>query len=136
MSLESAPTTRSSVPSSRILLVEDNLINQKVAQLMLTRLGHQVDTAANGIEALACLERSHYGLILMDCQMPEMDGFTATRAIRARPTADARTPIIALTANAFSADRTEALEAGMDDFITKPINLELLSQVLQRWLSP
>lgn len=120
---------------SLVLLVEDNLINQKVAQLMLNRLGYEVDMVGNGLEALLALARKPYSLILMDCQMPEMDGFAATRAIRASIAPYATIPIIALTANAFSEDKEEALAAGMNDFVTKPIKMELLAQILQRWLN-
>lgn len=121
----------------RLLLVEDNLVNQKVAQAQLRRLGHVADVANNGVEALGMLTRSDYQIILMDCQMPELDGYETTRRIR-RNEADSlyglRRPhhIIALTANAMAGDREKCLEAGMDDFLTKPLELEALRQSLVR----
>ncbi len=124
--------------SGHILVVEDNLVNQQVVLHMLNHLGHQAQTAGNGLEALQALENNRYDLVLMDCQMPEMDGYDATRAIRA---SDSRVlnrhiPIIALTANAMQGDREKALAAGMDDFLSKPVNSEALANTLLRWLAP
>ncbi|MGE4092618.1 MAG: response regulator [Candidatus Binatia bacterium] len=124
---------------AHILLSEDNVVNQEVALTMLEQLGCQVDIASNGREALNALQQSSYDVILMDCQMPELDGFEATRAIRTREAAD-RTgsaqhiPIIALTANAMSGDRQRCLAAGMDDYLSKPFSQAQLIAVLSRWL--
>ena len=128
----------------RILLAEDNLVNQKIALRMLKKLGYEVDLAANGQEALDACSRNSYDLILMDCQMPEMDGFEATQKIRKRGISlreygtddQAHLPIIALTANALKGDREQCLKAGMDDFLTKPVHLETLEHVLQQWIKP
>jgi signal transduction histidine kinase/CheY-like chemotaxis protein len=118
----------------RILLVEDNPINQKIALLMLEKIGCNVDVAANGIEALKALQLFSYDLIFMDCQMPEMDGYEATFRIRklAKPISDI--PIIALTANAFKEDQNKCIEAGMNDFVTKPVESSTLESKLSRYL--
>jgi CheY-like chemotaxis protein len=108
--------------SLRVLLVEDEPVNQKVAQTILTRRGHQVSLANNGKEALALLSRQEFDLILMDVQMPGMDGYEATRLIRGQPRWT-RIPILAMTANAFSEDRQQCLDAGMNGYLTKPIDL-------------
>jgi signal transduction histidine kinase/DNA-binding response OmpR family regulator len=118
----------------RVLLAEDNPVNQKVAQRALERLGARADCVANGKEALASLRLASYDLVLMDCQMPEMDGYEATRAIRELEAGGSRLPVIALTANAMQGDRERCLEAGMDDYITKPMRLEDLATALERWL--
>jgi CheY-like chemotaxis protein/HPt (histidine-containing phosphotransfer) domain-containing protein len=118
----------------RILVVDDNAINLKVATHMLTRLGYHADVAGNGYEAIAALERVPYALILMDCHMPEMDGFAATSAIRAREGSDRHTPIIALTASALLSEREHCLRVGMDDFLSKPMTAEALAAMLTRWL--
>ncbi len=118
----------------RILLVEDNLINQKVAVRMLEKRGFSCDIAANGKEAIAQLERESYALILMDCQMPEMDGFAATRAIRRAEEETAHhVPIVAMTANAMRGDREKCLEVGMDDYISKPVDANVLFETVMRW---
>lgn len=122
-----------------LLVVEDNAVNQKVVMHMLNRLGHHADVATNGREALRALETGNYDLILMDCQMPEMNGYEATRAIRAGESAAPsrrRIPIIALTAGAMEADRHEALAAGMDDYLSKPLDSTALADCLARWLAP
>ncbi len=145
---------------SHILLAEDNLVNQKVAVRMLTKLGFHVDVANNGQEAIEAWGQKPYDIILMDCQMPEIDGFQATKTIREAervkrealgvsdetqktdsPSALALTPhenfhipIIAMTANTMEGDREQCLEAGMDDFIAKPVKMEFLGQVLEKWL--
>jgi signal transduction histidine kinase/CheY-like chemotaxis protein/HPt (histidine-containing phosphotransfer) domain-containing protein len=125
--------------SAHVLLVEDNPINREVAMERLKLLGCTVDTAVNGSEALERTRRHNYDLILMDCQMPEMDGFDATRAIRLdetrQPLKAARIPIVALTANALNGDRENCLAAGMDDYIAKPFTREQLGVVLRRWLA-
>ncbi len=124
------PVSRPPTDRARILIAEDNLVNQKVAVRLVQKLGFAADVAANGLEALAALDHSAYDLILMDCQMPEMDGFETTRRIRL---AGERLPIIAMTANAMKGDREMCLEAGMDDYLTKPIDLSALSTALTRW---
>ncbi|MCP9446985.1 MAG: response regulator [Nitrospira sp.] len=117
-----------------VLLVEDNPVNQKVAVKMLEKLGCRVDVAGNGKEAVEAIERIRYTLVFMDCQMPEMDGFEATRIIREREGTARHTPIIAMTANAMAEDRDACLNAGMDDFVSKPVTTQALVAVLNRWL--
>ena len=112
----------------RILLAEDNLINQKVALLMLKRLGQRADVASNGLEVMEAMERQSYDLVLMDIQMPEMDGLEATRAIRQRW--HDRPKIVAVTAHVLDGDREMCLEAGMDEYIAKPIEMEELAGAL------
>jgi CheY-like chemotaxis protein/HPt (histidine-containing phosphotransfer) domain-containing protein len=123
-------------PGGGILLVEDNLINQKVAMQMLHKQGYTVQVAENGREALDALRAGRYGLVLMDCQMPVMDGYEATRRIRAgEGGADhVAIPIMALTANAMTGDRERCIEAGMDDYLAKPLSFGQLATSLSRWL--
>ncbi|MBM5570496.1 MULTISPECIES: PAS domain-containing hybrid sensor histidine kinase/response regulator [Deefgea] len=117
-----------------ILLAEDNPVNQKVAVLMLEKLGCRVDVAHNGQMALEAVQQNQYDVVLMDCQMPVMDGFAASRAIRELPIAAANVYIVALTANAFQSDIDHCYAAGMSDFVAKPIYLNEISQALQRGL--
>lgn len=122
--------------SGRVLLAEDNPVNQQVALAMLGKLGLTVDIASTGQEAAELHARHDYDIILMDCQMPVMDGFQATAEIRARETGfSSRVPIIALTANAMDSDRVQCLSAGMDDYLAKPYSKKQLQALLKRWLS-
>ncbi len=117
-----------------ILLVEDNKINQKLASVLLQRMGYNVDVAENGLEGVAAASKQRYALILMDVQMPEMDGLEATRRIRDGGGVNQHSPIVALTANAMQSDQNECLKAGMNDFLTKPFNREQLAACLRNWI--
>jgi CheY-like chemotaxis protein len=115
-----------------VLLAEDNPINRKLAVRMLENLGHKVRVAENGKEALSSLEKERFDLILMDVQMPEMDGLQTTRAIREREkTTGGHIPIVAMTAHALKGDRERCLEAGMDGYVSKPFNAKDLSEAIQ-----
>ncbi len=118
----------------RILLAEDNRINQRIATRMLEELGHHVECVSNGQQAVSHAKAFSYDLIFMDIQMPEMDGYAATQAIRALPPPLAETPIIALTAHAMTGDRENCLAAGMDDYVSKPVSLDSLREALRRAL--
>jgi CheY-like chemotaxis protein/HPt (histidine-containing phosphotransfer) domain-containing protein len=141
------PTPPSPRLAGRVLLAEDNPVNQAVAQKMIEAIGCELTIVDNGALAVRAFADSHYDLILMDCQMPEMDGFAATAAIRASearrnasgPAGDGgptHVPIVALTAHAMKGDRDASLAAGMDDHLSKPFSLEMLQTVLQRWMTP
>lgn len=137
--IHSGLVTRHTVTESRkrrprILLVEDNATNQLVASKILQKLGCRADVAANGREALAALSGVRYDLVLMDCQMPEMDGFEATRRIRESSGPFAAVPVIAMTAFAMKGDRERCFTAGMDDYLSKPVQVNELAAVLERWL--
>jgi len=121
--------------SLRILLAEDNIVNQKVAQSMLQKTGHRVDTVANGMEAIRALETLPYDLVLMDVQMPEMDGFEATKHIRNPQSVvlNHEIPVIAMTAHAMKGDKERCLQAGMNDYIAKPVSLQSLRKILDKW---
>jgi PAS domain S-box-containing protein len=140
------PTERVAVPlpinhaqaqQRLILLAEDNLVNQQVALHVLNKMGYIVHIANNGQEALSAMHNLSYSLILMDCQMPVMDGFEATHIIRHREAESKQhIPIVAMTANAMQGDRERCLAAGMDDYVTKPIDIENLQTILSNWLPP
>jgi len=119
---------------SRILVAEDNVVNQKVAQRMLEKLGFRADIVSNGLEALELAKVAQYDLILMDCQMPELDGYEATRKIRQLDGGPQHIPIIAMTANAMKGDREKCLEAGMNGYVSKPVDSKKLEQEIERYI--
>ncbi|MGA7342079.1 MAG: response regulator [Terracidiphilus sp.] len=136
-----APMTRTALreprgPSARILLVEDNLTNQEVAAGMLRKLGWNADVASNGRQALEALAREHYDVVLMDVEMPEMDGHEATRRIRDPQSGvlDPNIPVIALTAHSMAENAGECFASGMSDYISKPIDGAILADVVEKWL--
>ena len=130
--LASPPSSKDS-GTKKILVAEDNPINQEVIREVLSELGYEAHIVENGVQALHALEQESYPLVLMDCQMPELDGYGAAREVRRRETGGRRIPLIAVTAHAFEGEREKAISAGMDDYVTKPISASLLSEVIQRW---
>jgi CheY-like chemotaxis protein len=128
------PAYGQAVLAPRILVVEDNPINQQVALRILSRLGYRADLATNGAEAAAAVATGEYAAVLMDCQMPEMDGYAATRRIRQAEPVGTRLPIVALTAPVQPEDRRRCLAAGVDDYLTKPIRAWDLAGALDRWI--
>ena len=120
---------------ARVLVVDDNTANQKVALRMVERLGYRGDVAATGAEAVSMLGHGRYDAVLMDCHMPEMDGYEASRQIRHNERGGRRVPIIAMTADAVSGERERCLAAGMDDYVSKPVKLHVVAAVLERWLA-
>ncbi len=131
-----APDRRRIGRGSRILLVEDNPVDQKVGVLLLQRFGRPPDVASDGRQALKLLAQQSYDLVLMDCSMPSMDGYTATAECRRRETHGSHTPIVAMTAHATAGARDRCLAAGMDDYLSKPVDRDTLGAMLQKWLPP
>ncbi len=119
----------------KILVVEDDFANQQVATLFLERFGYQTEIASNGQIAIELANQTKYGLIYMDCQMPTVDGFEASRRLRNTPGLNQTTPIVALTANMVSGIKQRCISAGMDDVICKPINMDALELMSQRWFN-
>jgi CheY-like chemotaxis protein/HPt (histidine-containing phosphotransfer) domain-containing protein len=126
--------TKDSRGTFKILLAEDNFINQKVALRIMSEAGYKADAVMNGLQAVKAAEDNRYDVILMDVQMPEMDGMTATKRIRELKSENGNVPIIAITAHALMGDKEKCIEAGMDDYLSKPIRSEVLIQKIDKWL--
>lgn len=118
----------------KILIVEDDFANQQVATLFLKKFGFQTEVAENGAIAANLSQKNQYSLILMDCQMPVMDGFTATKVIRGKPGLNQSTPIIALTANLVSGIRADCQECGMNDVLYKPVSMSAMQEMVDKWI--
>jgi CheY-like chemotaxis protein len=138
-SADAAPASPSVEPAparlGHLLVVDDSMTNQMVAQGILEHLGYSSDLAADGVEALTMLEHAAYDAVLMDCQMPQLDGFEATRRLRAGEGRGRRTPVIAMTAGVTEEEQRRCREAGMDDYVPKPISPDTLRDSLSRWVS-
>ena len=134
-SVEPKETKELPIANAKVLLVEDNPVNQDVAMGMLEQLGCEVELATDGADAVSKGAEEKYDIVLMDCQMPLMDGYEATRIIKSGDSINAPTPIIALTANAMEGDREKCLMAGMDDYVSKPVQTQMLSHMLEKWVS-
>ncbi len=130
-SVQDAHASRSK--KREVLVVDDNQVNRRITELMISKLGHAVDTVASGVEALGILTRKHYDLVFLDCEMPEIDGFETTRLIRKSKLVSDSTPIIAMTANALEGDRQRCFDANMDDYVAKPVTLEDISKLFLKW---
>ena len=131
------PVTTTERSAAQVLVVEDNLVNQRVSVAMLRRLGFEVDLACNGEEGVSKWEKGDYDAIIMDCQMPVLDGYSATAQIRDRERSKGNgrhMPIIALTAHSLPHDRQKCLDSGMDDYLTKPVDCKVLGIVLHKWV--
>lgn len=136
LTLESEKAAEINYERLRVLIVDDNATNQKVIERFLKKIGCRVEVAGNGEEAIAAFRRGGLDLIFMDCQMPELDGYEATRIIRSiekESKSESRLPIVALTAHALSGDREKCMQAGMDDYVSKPVSLNTLKQTIERW---
>ena len=118
-----------------MLVVEDIVVNQMIARKLIEKFGHKVDLAANGLEAIEAVQTAHYDLVFMDVRMPEMDGLSATKAIRQLTSACRNIQITAMTANATKDDIKECMESGMNDFVSKPVNKEMIREALERYFS-
>jgi CheY-like chemotaxis protein len=129
-----AAATPTPATRGQLLVAEDNAVNQKLVRRLLEKLNCSVDIVGNGREAVEAVAARRYDLVFMDCQMPEMDGFTATRTIREAEGDQQHTTIIAMTAHAMAGDRERCIDAGMDDYMSKPINPQLLESVVKQWL--
>ena len=125
---------RDMFPGAQVLVVEDMKVNLMLITRILEKHGCKVASAANGKEAVTMVKKHPYDIVFMDCQMPEMDGFEATKHIREEEDARRHTPIVALTADAMSGDREKCLNAGMDDYLNKPIKPEQITEMLKKWI--
>ena len=117
------------------MIAEDNAVNQKLIKIQLEKIGFRADVVENGVKALKALEKNSYALILMDCQMPEMDGYAATEEIRRNADVEKRIPIIAISANVMPDEIEKCFVAGMDDFLAKPFSQEKLKAAIHKWLA-